>query len=1085
MKDEEKSREQLLSELNELRLVNNGLIAQEKKLREMNTFLKNEGKIIKSTGTVQGNTERIQVKTELEKIQKLYDDVLDAIPDMVWLKDVDGVYLMCNRELAKLVNLSKEKIIGGTDYDIFPKEKADFYAEHDRKAIENRAPITNEESADYAHASYSIWIETTKIPIYNRQGGLVGVLGIGRDISKNKETLKKSREKQDFLSMVVNFSPFPMWIGSPNGITLQANQAFYSMFNLTANQIIGKYNLLLDDNFKRANIAERIGSVLHEKQSVRFDLLWEPDMVHNVDFSNGHNFYIDVSIFPLLNQNGNMTHIIVQCVDITEHKQLEDKINETKIFLENIFKTSLDGIIITDSQGTIMSGNSAMERMLGYDPGVLIGMHTYELSLHDSESNEKGKKLIEELYSEGVVNNFEHTWVRKDGGLIDIEMNMALLKDKNNNVTGAVSGIREITERKQTDEALRQSEEKYRELVESANSIILRWIPDGTITFFNEFAQKFFGFEASEIIGKNVIGSIVPETESTGRDLKQLFSDILKNPAKYEQNENENICKDGKRVWVNWTNRAIQDQNGDIIEMLTVGTDITESRKAEEELKRLAVAIGKTEDLIFISDNEGGFIYVNDSFERKTGYCKEELIDQHSSILGSDQNDKELLADMLEHALNGKVWSGHMVLSKKDGTNFDVEAVFTPLKDKSGFINSYVSVLRDVTKEIIMQRQLAQAQKMESIGTLAGGIAHDFNNILGGIIGYTELSKENTPQNSPVADYLNNVLKLTIRASDLISQILTFSRKSLGKENPIDIAAVLKEALKLLRSTLPQTIEIETNIDSFSAVVLGDPSSIHQIVMNLVTNSAHAIENDTGIIKISLTLERLDEKDLSGNKNARPGMFVKLTVQDNGSGIDLSIIPHIFDPFYTTKDIGKGTGLGLSVVHGIITAHGGVIKVNSVLNEGTTFNVFLPKTEMKDIETDVVSPQAIPGTANILFVDDEELLRDITQKTLSSLGYNVTAPSSAFEAIEIFKEDPEQFDLVITDLSMPKMNGVDLSKELIKLRPKIPVILCSGNKGNVTDQSIKDAGIRATVMKPVTKVDLSKVVFDVLNSKEK
>jgi len=251
----------------------------------------------------------------------------------------------------------------------------------------------------------------------------------------------------------------------------------------------------------------------------------------------------------------------------------------------------------------------------------------------------------------------------------------------------------------------------------------------------------------------------------------------------------------------------------------------------------------------------------------------------------------------------------------------------------------------------------------------------------------------------------------------------------------------------------------------------------------MVTNAAQSMKEDNGIIKISLTTESLAENDLSENRNASPGIFVKLSVQDNGSGIDPSVISHIFDPFYTTKDVGKGTGLGLSVVHGIVSSHCGLIKVNSMPNEGTTFDIFLPQSEMKASNLEASLTQAIPGNGNILFVDDEEVLRNIGQRTLSSLGYTVMVASSASEVIKIFEKDPEQFDLVITDLSMPKMNGVDLSKRLLEIRPEIPVILCSGHKGNITDQNIKDAGIRAVVMKPVTKAGLSKVVFDVLNLK--
>jgi len=254
--------------------------------------------------------------------------------------------------------------------------------------------------------------------------------------------------------------------------------------------------------------------------------------------------------------------------------------------------------------------------------------------------------------------------------------------------------------------------------------------------------------------------------------------------------------------------------------------------------------------------------------------------------------------------------------------------------------------------------------------------------------------------------------------------------------------------------------------------------------MNLMTNASHSMENNTGIITIKFTSERLDEKDLEENRSLIPGIFVKLTVQDNGSGIDPSVISHIFDPFYTTKDVGKGTGLGLSVVHGIVTSHGGIIKVKNHPEKGTIFDVFLPKTEMKEEDVEAVFSQLFPGTGNIMFVDDEEILTNIAQRVLLSLGYTVTVSNSPLEAIEIFKKDPEQFDLVITDQSMPKMTGFDMAKRLMKLRPEIPVILCSGYNEEVTDQNIKDAGIRAYLMKPMTKAALSKVIFDVLNEKK-
>ena len=538
------------------------------------------------------------------------------------------------------------------------------------------------------------------------------------------------------------------------------------------------------------------------------------------------------------------------------------------------------------------------------------------------------------------------------------------------------------------------------------------------------------------------------------------------------------------KVWFHSTIVPIKDKKSRIEYFMIVSIDITEHKQGEEALQRVSRLseefINSLPGLFYVFD-EQRFVKWNKEWNKVTGYSDKELASRYGTDF-FDGKDRERIGVQMTKVFCEGTGKTEAKLVTKDGRR--VPYFFTGLRKNLEGKDHLIGLGIDITNRKQLEDNLRQSQKMESIGTLAGGIAHDFNNILSGIIGYTELSKDNVPKNSPVVNYLNNALKLTNRAGDLVSQILAFSRKNVDEEKPIDIAPILKEALKLLRSTLPSTIEIEKNIDESSAVLIGDPSSIHQIVMNLVTNAAQSIKKDTGIIRISLTSERLDETDLAENNHATPGMFIKLTVQDNGSGIDPSSINHIFDPFFTTKEVGKGTGMGLSVVHGIVTAHGGLIKVNSVLNKGTTFNVFIPKTEMKAIETDIVLPQAIPGTANILFVDDEELLRDITQKTLSSLGYNVTDSSSASEAIKIFEKDPGLFDLVITDLSMPKMNGINLSKELIKLRPEIPVILCTGNTGDISDQSIKDAGIRATVMKPITIAGISKVIFDVLNSKE-
>jgi PAS domain S-box-containing protein len=292
------------------------------------------GDIIAGIAVFMDVTEQRNAEADLEQNRKLLGDVVDAIPDMLWLKNADGVYLMCNHEFEHLVNSSREKIIGRTDYDLFPRKKADFYRINDLKALESKGPIINEESAEYAADGYSTWLETIKTPLYGRQGELVGVLGIGRNISRRRQALKESREKQEFLNLVLERSPVPMWIGSPTGTLLRANQALYSVLNLTPEQVVGKYNLLRDDNLKAPDVAEKISRALNEKQPVRFAVWWTAAEVQGVEFSGGDAMYIEVSIFPILGESGDVMHLVVQWVDLTDRKRAEENLASQRAGLE-------------------------------------------------------------------------------------------------------------------------------------------------------------------------------------------------------------------------------------------------------------------------------------------------------------------------------------------------------------------------------------------------------------------------------------------------------------------------------------------------------------------------------------------------------------------------------------------------------------------------------------------------------------------------------------------------------------------------------------------------------------------------------
>ena len=421
------------------------------------------------------------------------------------------------------------------------------------------------------------------------------------------------------------------------------------------------------------------------------------------------------------------------------------------------------------------------------------------------------------------------------------------------------------------------------------------------------------------------------------------------------------------------------------------------------------------------------------------------------------------------------------IVSPKDNRSYHVSA--SPIIHGDGTI-SKMTVLRDTTDLKKLETQLQQAQKMEAIGTLAGGIAHDFNNILGGIMGYAELAKMKAPEESNVIAYLDKMINSSDRAVDLIKQILTLSRQHKQEQRPVQVRHIVKEVLDLLRATLPTTIEIRKDPAKDAGIVNADPTQVHQVIMNLTTNAGHAMQEDGGVLEVTLANVELDDLLVSKRLDLDAGSYLRLSVGDTGYGMTSETMERIFDPYFTTKDTGEGTGLGLSVVQGIVKAHGGTITVYSEAGKGTTFHVYLPVIhEAEKAEKDEPKEPLPTGSERILFIDDEQVLIEIGGQMLELLGYEVVTKRSSVQALELFRAEPDKFDLVITDMTMPLMTGAKLARELMKIRPQIPIILCSGHSIPVSEEKAKETGIKAFVMKPLVVRNLAETVRKVLDEK--
>jgi len=533
--------------------------------------------------------------------------------------------------------------------------------------------------------------------------------------------------------------------------------------------------------------------------------------------------------------------------------------------------------------------------------------------------------------------------------------------------------------------------------------------------------------------------------------------------------------------------KLLSELANDLSYGITTLRAVTESRKVEKEYRLLASVIEQAKEGIFLFDGEGLIQYVNPAVETITGRSPGNMIGQNIHIMDSQGTNRLFYGAILESISRGEEHAGYLQYKRIDGVLFELDVTTWSVSDIAGNTISYVALVRDVTHEMQLERQLRHVERMEAIGTLAGGIAHDFNNTLASIITCSEMALDESPEGSTLRELLDVILKSGLRGKDLVKQILTFSRQGEQEPQEVQVDLIVGECLKLLRAFMPASIEIRLNLGKELGQVFADPTQIQQIIMNLCTNAGHAMHGRAhGLMEIWLDNEDIEHHAVTGFGDLPPGRYLRLIVKDNGHGMDESTMERIFDPFFSTKGPSEGTGLGLSVIHGIVSKRGGAISVESKPGEGTQFTVYLPRVETpKQNGPDSPPMPALCGNERILLVDDEENVIFGTERMLKKLGYRVVSRTDPHQALELFKSEPEKYDLVITDQSMPQMSGIELARELNQLRPDIPIILCTGYDPVVSGAETSDGEpaefIRELAIKPLVRTEIADIIRRVLD----
>ncbi len=1002
---------------------------------------------------------RKRAEEDLRKSNEIIKGILNAIPARVFWKDKNLVYLGCNAVFAHDAGFADpQDLIGKDDYQMGWHDQAELYRANDRQVIESGCSRVLKEEPQTTPEGGTVTLLTSKVPLLDSNGEISGLLGTYMDITERKRTEEALRESEARYRALVLSANDAIVTADDAGFIVGWNLGAERMFGYAEAEVTGQsLTVLMPDRYRERH-RDGMKRVVGGGRSSVVGTTVELDGVRK----DGTEFPLELSLSQCEVNGACLFTSIIR--DITERKRAEETLRESEARYRALIDGSADGIAIAEiGTKTFKYVNPALCRMLGYSADEMRTMGVSDIHPKDAV-----QRVVAEFEAQARGDKTLATDIpclRKDGAVVFVDINTAkiTIDDRPCNV----GFFRNITERKRAEGALRESEERFRILFEQAADCIflLEIGPEGipVIRDANRATFRLLGYERDELIGQPV--SFTDAAPDASKVVAERRRNVLSGTGALF--EVRHRCKDG--TILDFECSVTELQIGSKTLAVSVERDVSERKRAQEELGRLAAVVKQTAEAVVMTDMTGKIMYVNPAFTRVTGYAPEEVLGQNPRILKSGKQPKEYYRELWDTILAGNTWHGHFVNRRKDGSLYEEDAVISPVRDSAGGITYLVAVKRDVTQEIMLEAQLRQRQKLEAIGRLAGGVAHDFNNLLQAMLAGTQLLRSGAVEKQQVASAVADLEEQIWRGASLTRQLLQFSRQEAPRLERLDINEVVRNAAKLVRRLVRENIALEVRVADTPLVVEGDRGQLTQVVMDLAVNATDSMPTGGSLV---IAVDSVDRDT------------VVLSVTDTGHGIPEEVRDHIFDPFFTTKGVGKGSGLGLAAAHGIVTQHGGRIELESRVGEGTTFRVFIPRLgsgEPGPISGEGKERSELPQGRGerILLVEDEEGARKGLRAILSLLGYDVVAEGSAEDAGKLPVYPP--FDLLLSDVVLPGATGNELSRGLVDRWPGLKVILMSGY---LEDDALREVIARGGVhflRKPFDMAALAREVRTVLD----